>query len=67
MAILLITHDLGVVRKMADTVCVMNDGEIVEHAAADQLFGHPSTPIPASFWSPSPRATRSRHRQTPWR
>ena len=41
MAILLITHDLGVVRKMADRVCVMNDGQIVEHAAADQLFASP--------------------------
>ena len=44
MAILLITHDLGVVRKMADRVCVMNDGEIVEHAPSDQLFDSPQHP-----------------------
>ena len=30
MAILLITHDLGIVRKMADRVCVMTEGKIVE-------------------------------------
>ncbi len=41
MAILLITHDLGVVRKMAKNVCVMKDGEIVESAATEALFTSP--------------------------
>ena len=41
MALLLITHDLGIVRKMADRVCVMTDGRIVEHAATADIFGRP--------------------------
>jgi len=41
MAMLLITHDLGVVRKMADRVCVMNDGEVVEAGSADDVFERP--------------------------
>ncbi len=41
MAMLLITHDLGVVRRMADRVCVMTEGEIVEAGDCDQLFDHP--------------------------
>ena len=41
MALLLITHDLGIVRKMADRVCVMNDGKIVEQAPVADIFARP--------------------------
>jgi microcin C transport system ATP-binding protein len=41
MAMLLITHDLGVVRKMADRVYVMNAGEIVETGTTAEVFGSP--------------------------
>ncbi len=41
MAMLLITHDLGVVRKMADRVCVMTDGKIVEKNETTELFNNP--------------------------
>ncbi|MGE5766716.1 MAG: ABC transporter ATP-binding protein [Bacteroidota bacterium] len=41
MALLLITHDLGIVRKMADKVCVMTGGEIVEQGDEAQIFGNP--------------------------
>ncbi len=41
MAILLITHDLGVVKYMADKVCVMKDGDIVEQNNCIDLFAKP--------------------------
>ena len=41
MAMLLITHDLGIVRKVADRVCVMTQGRIVEQAAVARLFASP--------------------------
>jgi microcin C transport system ATP-binding protein len=41
MAMLLITHNLGIVRKMADRVCVMNNGEIVEQSSTRELFAAP--------------------------
>jgi microcin C transport system ATP-binding protein len=41
MALLLITHDLSVVRKMADRVCVMTRGEIVEAGPASEVFARP--------------------------
>ncbi len=41
MAMLLITHDLGVVRKMADRVCVMTNGKIVEKNETAKLFDNP--------------------------
>src|SRR5438094_3656834 len=41
MAMLFITHDLGIVRKLADTVCVMKDGKIVEHGLVERVFGAP--------------------------
>ena len=44
LALLLITHDLGVVAEMADRVAVMYAGRIVEEAPVDQLFGDPRHP-----------------------
>jgi peptide/nickel transport system ATP-binding protein len=44
MAIVLVTHDLGVVAEMADDVAVMYAGRIVELAPADDLFAHPEHP-----------------------
>jgi microcin C transport system ATP-binding protein len=41
MSMLLITHDLGIVRKVADRVCVMTGGEIVEQGATEEIFDHP--------------------------
>ena len=44
MSLLLITHDLGVVKAMADRVCVMYAGQVVEQAPVDEFFskiGHP--------------------------
>src|SRR5690554_4260198 len=41
MALLLITHDLGIVRKMADRVYVMTKGKVVEHGPASDIFAAP--------------------------
>lgn len=41
MALLLITHDLGIVKAMADTVCVMKNGKVVEAGDAKALFAKP--------------------------
>lgn len=41
MALLLISHDLGVVRSVADRVCVMTDGRIVEQGSCDDIFTRP--------------------------
>ncbi|MCB1412851.1 MAG: ABC transporter ATP-binding protein [Xanthobacteraceae bacterium] len=41
MSMLFITHDLGIVRRIADRVCVMNDGRIVEHGPVEQVFTAP--------------------------
>ena len=41
MSLLFITHDLGIVRKIAQRVCVMKDGNIVEHGTVQQVFAAP--------------------------
>ncbi len=44
MAILFITHDLGIVSKVADRVCVMTHGQIVEHGKVADVFANPQHP-----------------------
>jgi peptide/nickel transport system ATP-binding protein/oligopeptide transport system ATP-binding protein len=55
MAIILITHDLGVVAEMADDVAVMYAGRVVEHAPAGELFANPQHPYTLGLLSSIPR------------
>jgi microcin C transport system ATP-binding protein len=55
MAMLLITHDLGIVRKMADRVCVMNNGEIVERGATPRIFASPQHPYTKHLLASEPK------------
>ncbi|MGE0846438.1 MAG: ABC transporter ATP-binding protein [Flavobacteriaceae bacterium] len=55
MAILLITHDLGIVRKVADRVCVMQDGEIVEQGSTEEIFRRPAHPYTKHLLSAEPK------------
>jgi peptide/nickel transport system ATP-binding protein len=55
MAILLITHDLGVVAESCDRVLVMYGGEIVEHASVETLFASPHHPYTRGLLRAMPR------------
>ena len=55
MAMLLITHDLGIVRKMTDRVNVMHDGEIVEHGDTETIFKSPQHPYTKHLLESEPK------------
>jgi microcin C transport system ATP-binding protein len=55
MAILFITHDLGIVRKVADVTHVMTQGEIVEHGPTAELFDHPQHPYTRKLLAAEPK------------
>ena len=55
MAIMLITHDLGVVAEMADEVAVMYSGRVIEHASKTQLFDDPQHPYTLGLLGSIPR------------
>jgi microcin C transport system ATP-binding protein len=54
MAMLFITHDLGIVRKIADRVCVMNHGKIVEQGPVEQVFKKPEHPYTSALLTAEP-------------
>ncbi len=55
MSMLFITHDLGIVRKLADRVCVMNQGKIVEHGAVERVFTTPEHPYTRALLAAEPK------------
>ena len=55
MAILFITHDLGIVRKIAERVCVMKQGKIVEHGTVEDVFRAPQHPYTRALLAAEPK------------
>ena len=55
MAMLFITHDLGIVRKVSDRVCVMTGGEIVEENPVEEIFQHPQHPYTKHLLAAEPK------------
>ena len=65
MSLILITHDLGVVAKMADDVAVMYAGQIIEFGTAEDIFFRPSHPYTIGLQNALPGITRSRKKLEP--
>jgi microcin C transport system ATP-binding protein len=55
MAMLFITHDLGIVRKLADKVCVMKEGKIVEQGPVERVFTAPQHPYTRALLAAEPK------------
>ena len=55
MSLLFITHDLSIVRRIADRVCVMNGGKIVEQGAVEQVFTAPKHPYTRALLAAEPK------------
>jgi microcin C transport system ATP-binding protein len=55
MSMLFITHDLGIVQKLADRVCVMQSGKIVEQGPVERVFSAPEHPYTRALLAAAPR------------
>jgi oligopeptide transport system ATP-binding protein len=60
-ALILITHDLGVVAEVADRVVVMYAGKVIEEATTDELFAKPRHPYTLGLLASVPRLDEERH------
>ena len=65
MAIIWITHDLGVIAGIADRVMVMYGGQVVEHAPVDQIFQRPQHPYTRALLRTIPTITGQREARLP--
>ncbi len=54
LSMLFISHDLGIVRRIADRVCVMQGGEIVEQGAVEDIFSNPQHPYTRTLLAAEP-------------
>ncbi|HYZ27141.1 MAG TPA: ABC transporter ATP-binding protein [Geminicoccaceae bacterium] len=61
MAMLLITHDLTIVRKVSDRVCVMTQGQIVETGAVEEIFERPRHPYTQHLLAAEPKGKPLSH------
>jgi microcin C transport system ATP-binding protein len=57
MSMLFITHDLGIVRKIADRVCVMTKGKIVETGPTADVFDHPQHAYTKNLLAAEPKGS----------
>jgi len=62
MAMMLITHDLGVVAENADVICVMYAGRVVEYANVYELFSNPMHPYTRGLFASIPSMTERKRR-----
>jgi oligopeptide/dipeptide ABC transporter ATP-binding protein len=65
MAVLIISHDFGVIARLADRVAVMYAGSLVETAAANELFKHPRHPYTLGLLRSQPRLDVPRNETLP--
>jgi microcin C transport system ATP-binding protein len=56
MSVLFITHDLGIVRRVADRVAVMHDGLMLEEKSVEEIFANPEHPYTRSLMDTEPRS-----------
>ena len=58
-AIILVTHDIGVVSAMADTVLVLKDGRVMEYGSAEQVLCTPQDPYTRQLLAAVPKLRRA--------
>jgi len=58
-AMVLVTHDMGVIARLADRVCVMKDGAYVEEGSAEEIFANPQTDYTRALLAAIPRLDRN--------
>ena len=57
-AIVIVTHDIGVVRAMADTVLILKNGKTIEYGTADRVLDHPQDPYTRKLLEAVPKLQR---------